>query len=258
MEGYTYVSLLKYDDPILVSRKTPEGQDPPVRGSPQQPPAQPPPKPLGLIPPPPKPKCPIAEAKKEKTEEILHAILPPREWADGCGLWVQRVSTAPGSRIDVIKLEEQLNLKLLQRQAKETGLCQVRRELHSQCFDELIRQETINCPDRGLLLLRVRDEISMCIAAYETLDESSVAFGIRKVLEAEQGKAETEEQIEVLAGENRALAGQLEEMEAECEAVNRREMERRVMEDKRHVDEIELLKRTNQQLKYQLVGIAQK
>ncbi|XP_064166920.1 33 kDa inner dynein arm light chain, axonemal-like isoform X1 [Anguilla rostrata] len=124
--------------------------------------------------------------------------------------------------------------------------------------DELIRQETINCTDRGLLLLRVRDEISMCMAAYQTLDESSVAFGIRKVLHAEQGKAEMEKQIQDLEEEKRALERQQKEMEAECEAVNLREMERQVMEDKKHTEEIEFLKRTNQQLKFQLSGISQK
>ena len=45
-------------------------------------------------------------------------------------------------------------MKLQQRQARETGICPVRRELYSQCFDELIRQVTINCAERGLLLLR--------------------------------------------------------------------------------------------------------
>ena len=43
--------------------------------------------------------------------------------------------------------------------------------LYSQCFDEVIRQVTIECPERGLLLLRVRDEIRMTIAAYQTLYE---------------------------------------------------------------------------------------
>ena len=56
--------------------------------------------------------------------------------------------------------------------------------------DELIRQVTINCAERGLLLLRVRDEIHMTIAAYQTIYESSIAFGIRKTLVAEQRKAE--------------------------------------------------------------------
>lgn len=30
-----------------------------------------------------------------------------------------------------------------------------------QCFDELIRQVTVNCAERGLLILRVRDEMRM-------------------------------------------------------------------------------------------------
>lgn len=61
--------------------------------------------------------------------------------------------------------------------------------------DELIREVTINCAERGLLLLRVRDEIRMTIAAYQTLYESSVAFGMRKALQAEQGKSDMERKV---------------------------------------------------------------
>lgn len=62
-------------------------------------------------------------------------------------------------------------------------------------FDELIRQVTINCAERGLLLLRVRDEIRMTIVAYQTLYESSVAFGMRKALQSEQGKSDMEQTV---------------------------------------------------------------
>ncbi|RYH17339.1 hypothetical protein EON65_28755 [archaeon] len=58
----------------------------------------------------------------------------------------------------------------------------------SSMIDELIRQITINCAERGLLLLRVRDEARMTITAYETLYESSIAYGVRKALVAEQKK----------------------------------------------------------------------
>ena len=54
----------------------------------------------------------------------------------------------------------------------------------------MIRQTTINCAERGFLLVRVRDEIKMTIQAYQTLYESSVAYGMRKALQAEQSKAE--------------------------------------------------------------------
>ena len=52
------------------------------------------------------------------------------------------------------------------KEARETGICPKREELFAQCFDELIRQITINCAERGFLLVRVRDEIKMTIQAY--------------------------------------------------------------------------------------------
>jgi dynein light intermediate chain len=71
--------------------------------------------------------------------------------------------------MDVIRLKEGLDQKLVERMAREEGICPIREELHSQCFDELIRQVTIESPERGLLLMRVRDEIKMTIVAYQTL-----------------------------------------------------------------------------------------
>merc|ERR1712244_133326 len=112
---------------------------------------------------------------------------------------------------------------------------------YSQCFDELIRQVTINCAERGLLLLRVRDEIRMTIAAYQTLYESSVAFGMRKALQSEQGKADMERQVN--------------ELKAKCEQIEKRAAEQRQVEEKKHTEEIQFLKRTNTQLKTQLEGI---
>lgn len=38
--------------------------------------------------------------------------------------------------------------------------------------------------------MRVRDEVKMTILAYQTLYESSVAYGMRKAMQAEQSKAE--------------------------------------------------------------------
>ncbi len=45
----------------------------------------------------------------------------------------------------------------------------MREELFSQAFDEIIRQVTISSAERGLVLHRVRDELKMTIAAYQTL-----------------------------------------------------------------------------------------
>jgi hypothetical protein len=53
----------------------------------------------------------------------------------------------------------------------------------------------VNCAERGVLLLRVRDEIRMTTNAYQTLYESAIAWGMRKALESEQGKADMEKKV---------------------------------------------------------------
>ena len=135
---------------------------------------------------------------KPSIEEILNALLPPREWDQEGKHFIQYASHKPSSREDVANLQKLLDERLVARQARESGICPIREELHSQCFDEIIRQVTIDCPERGLLLMRVRDELKMTIAAYQTLYQSSVAFGIRKKLQSEQGKSELENKVSEL------------------------------------------------------------
>ena len=61
--------------------------------------------------------------------------------------------------MDVARLREMLDHKLFERQAREKPICPVREELFGQCFEEIIRQVTIGDNNRGLLLMRIRDEI---------------------------------------------------------------------------------------------------
>lgn len=180
----SHSSLVRYDNPILVST-TKEGRAAlgGVHGDKAKRRAE-------------------EKAHLTPTEDILNSILPPREWTEDGQLWVQYVSSTPATRSDVMTLQEQLDQKLQQRQARETGICPIREELYAQCFDELIREVTINCAERGLLLLRVRDEIRMTIASYQTLYESSIAFGMRKALQSEQNKVEMLNRIKVTRNED--------------------------------------------------------
>lgn len=41
----------------------------------------------------------------------------------------------------------------------------------------------------------------------------------------------------------------MNEQKAKCEAIEKRELERRQVEEKKHTEEVQFLKRTNQQLK---------
>ncbi len=130
--------------------------------------------------------------------ETLNAMFLPREWEEQGKKYIQYVSPDKASRDQAKDLFKALDEKIKERQAREKGICPVREELYAQCFDEIIRQVTIECPERGLLLLRVRDEIRMTIASYQTLYESAILFGIRKQLQAESGKTELKKRLEEL------------------------------------------------------------
>ncbi|KAF8562154.1 hypothetical protein P879_11789 [Paragonimus westermani] len=121
----------------------------------------------------------------ESTEGILRNIMPPRKYQIGDSLYIQEVSSCPASRTDVIQLTQMLDQQLGTRGAKMTGICPVRRELFSQVFDELIRQLTIHCAERGLLLLRVRNEVATTLAALQSIYASGVVFGLQKSLARE-------------------------------------------------------------------------
>ena len=151
-----------------------------------------------------KANLPPIESKPD-VQSILKAILPPREWDHDGKHYVQFVSHKGASREDVTNLQNKLDNRLLSRQARESGICPIREELHSQCFDEIIRQVTIDCPERGLLLMRVRDELKMTIAAYQTLYKSAVAFGMRKQIQAEKGKKDLEDRIQSLESRKKEL-----------------------------------------------------
>lgn len=84
-----------------------------------------------------------------------------------------------------MELSENLEKMLEDRQAKKNGICGIREELYSQAFDEIIRQIAVDCPERGLLLMRVRDEHKMTLAAYETVYQSSLGYGMKKQVESE-------------------------------------------------------------------------
>lgn len=223
-------SLVKYNTPILVSTTSNDKKGKTKKGNQAQ----------------------AGEKQTTQTEDILNSILPPREWTEDGHLWVQYVSSTPATRLDVINLQEQLDHQLQLRQARETGICPVREELYSQCFDELIRQITINCAERGLLLLRVRDELRMTVSAYETLYESSIAYGIRKALMAEQKKTELDGKIKQLQSVKRELQQQVENLNKSIDATQARSAEKRDAEEKAHLEEVERIQKTNEQLKTSL------
>ena len=161
---------------------------------------------------------------------------------------MQYISKEPASRLDVITLQERLDFKLKERTARETGICPVREELYGQCYDELIRHVALDGPERGLLLMRVRDEIRMTVDAYKTLYGSSVNFGIKKQIKAENGIPELEEQLETLDNSKSRLELEVQELRSKLEIVEKREIEKKASDEKRRKEELDFLKYQGQHL----------
>ncbi|CAD2219902.1 Axonemal dynein light chain, putative [Angomonas deanei] len=188
------------------------------------------------------------KAAPVSSDDILYSILPPREYEDKGKWWIQYPSSTPATRLDAINLQEQLDQLLVERQARETGVCPIREELYGQAFDELIRQVTVSCAERGLLLLRVRDELRMTLDAYRSLYESSTAYGVRKALQEEQSKVELEARVRALEREKEELQRQVSDLEQECDRMEDEERARREEEERKHTEEVAFFRRTYETL----------
>lgn len=128
--GFKSDTLVKYNNPVLVVRHS-EKKRPRTAVESSSSDAQPPPQ---LLPPGSAP-TPIL-TQESSSDEILQSILPPKVWEEDGNLWKQTVSSTPASRQEVINFQELLDTKLEASQARETGICPVRRELYMQCFGE--------------------------------------------------------------------------------------------------------------------------
>lgn len=92
--------------------------------------------------------------------------------------------------------------------------------------------------------MRVRDEIKMTIQAFQTLYESSVAYGMRKALQAEQRKAEMlikinqlEDTCSELESEVNELKNKIKRMLKKEKEENERDRQDHDFQRKTHLDE---------------------
>lgn len=123
-----------------------------------------------------------SKAPASHLDDVLYSILPPRvflnqdkEASSDRKKYIQYVSKSPSSRPQVMELEKDLNKVLVERQARPTGVCPVREDIFSQVFDEMIRHITINCPERGLLLMRVQLFLLSCLSRTNARDALALA-----------------------------------------------------------------------------------
>mmetsp|Transcript_18855 Transcript_18855/g.37013 ORF Transcript_18855/g.37013 Transcript_18855/m.37013 type:complete len:251 (+) Transcript_18855:179-931(+) len=232
-------SLLRLEEPLLVSAPTKSNNEAEAEAESKEYNAAP-----GQV-----PTSTKTSSGNAQTDEIVNSVLPPRTFSKkDHSKWMQYTSKEPATRLDVIQVQEELDRKLAERQARDSGICPVREDLYHQGFDEIIRQVTLNQPERGLLLLRVRDEARMTVDAYKTLYDSSIVFGIRKQLQAEQGMSDMEVEIKMLEEECKNRENEVLELRNRVEIMEKREAEIKAISEKKRKDEIAFLKYQGQNL----------
>ena len=132
-----------------------------------------------------------------------------------------------------------MDRRLQTEQARETGICPIREKLYVECFDELIRQVTINCLERGILLMRIKKELVMTVETYQNLYESALAYGIRVLLLAEDDKKTLQKEIEEDENDIANLENEIEEIEFALKDHKERDIKEREEKRKDHKLEME-------------------
>ena len=160
-------------------------------------------------------------------KDTLNKILPPKKVKIGDQMWVQYVSCNPVTRAEVVNLYDNLKKHLEIDGARMNGVCPIREKIYDECFHELIRQITINCLERGILLMRIKNETAMTINTYKILYESCISYGMRTFISAEKEKSANTKKIYILEDECQKLEESIKELEKTLE-------EKKIQEKKEH------------------------
>lgn len=189
------------------------------------------------------------------TDKVLDCVLPPRSYEVDGSVRQFRVVHEQISRQQLSDLRNVFDFKLQDSKARSQGLCPVRSSIHSMLFDEILRQVTIDCPERGLLLMRIRDELRMTTDAHAALYDASVAFSARKMHEAVQKVPEMRARIDELTADTTVLKTELRRLEAKHAAMVRCVEEQQQADQKKFQEEKLFMERTQQRLQVHLESV---
>ncbi|KPA76637.1 putative 33 kDa inner dynein arm light chain axonemal [Leptomonas pyrrhocoris] len=165
---------------------------------------------------------------------------------------VQTVSAAPASREAVIALHATLRARLEARRARPTGLCGIRRSVYADLFSELVRQVTIEEPARGLLLARVRENEEHALQVHAALLRESENFVAGKLLQETQSVTALMKRLSELREEKKQLEVRKHDLHDERQKLEQLFDEQRQIRKVQQQDELNYLRRANQQLSLRL------
>ena len=180
--------------------------------------------------------------------DVLETVFPSFDVGEVDGVPMTSVaSTGHLSKLDVIHLQEELESRCKASSARPFGVCPVREGIYKDCFDELIRQVACVCPERGELLHELQQEVAETQRSYDMLFVSACQYGARKGIERDL-KRTMHAQLEDLTHDVGVLENRVHEMRAKHEGLEKRFQERRQADEKKHLEEVAFIKRSNAQL----------
>jgi dynein light intermediate chain, axonemal len=174
-------------------------------------------------------------------QPLLRAMLPNHVWRDERGEWVQTISAADQSRPELALMAGKLDGQLKALQARQQPVCSARTFLFSDAFDEMVRQVTIECPVRGLLLLRVRDQMRMSLEIYVELHRDGSEFSALKAETAAQELAALTTEQQQLQATATALKMQAKMLELRQSSIEKSHKTIQELADKARKEQLKTL-----------------
>ncbi|KAF6214093.1 hypothetical protein GE061_011824 [Apolygus lucorum] len=148
-----------------------------------------------------------------ETQEVLDCIQEPRMWMENGELWTQVVSPATTKRNEILLLYDDVDRRLWMRHARPFGICRIRYEIMRQLFDELTRQVTVTCAERGLFLVRIRAELTYTIQIYHYMWRDIMEYFDPIVRKSVETMAHYRHKVEVLEGEIKNIREEMEDVQ---------------------------------------------
>lgn len=162
--------------------------------------------------------------------------------------WLKVAAADHTSRLDVVQLHQHLQRRCVDEHARMRGvLCPIREKIFNDGLMELTRQITVLCPERGLLLKDLNAGMAQATETYDILFDSACQYAVRKSIERDLHYYLFEEK-KVLESEVRRLDNRVNELRAKHDGMMKRFEEQKLVNAKLHEEEINYMKKANQQL----------
>lgn len=185
--------------------------------------------------------------REDSSEAPPHTTLSRAPPAEGMR-WLRVASTEHLSRLDVVLLQQHLHDQCKIRQAKPRGtLCTVREQIYDDGLKELMRQITVLCPERGLLLDELSKGMAQSTDTYDALFDSACQYAVRKSTERDL-RSYLFEEAKVLQSERRRCENRVNELRAKLEGMTKRFEDQQAATLKLHEEEVNYIKKCNQQI----------